>query len=127
MREQVVIRNLESVRRITNRALSGRGTVVRIGKFDHISSPAATDGKDIQINTVFPNSDRLSFNERCTVWKGLNYHMLGHILFTENTFKLQGNEKAAFVLLEDARIEWLMSYIFPGTRKYFVNNIEKIK
>ena len=127
MREQVVIRNLESVRRITNRALSGHGTVVRIGKFDHISSPAATDGKNIQLNMVFPNSDRLSLNERCTVWKGLNYHMLGHILFTENTFKLRGNEKVAFVLLEDARIEWLMSYIYPGTRKYFVNNIVKMR
>ena len=127
MKEQIVIKNLESVRRIINRALSGHSTVVRIGQFSHFSSPAITDGKDIQLNMVFPNSDRLSLNERCTVWKGLNYHVLGHILFTENTFKLQGNEKVAFVLLEDARIEWLMSYVFPGTRKYFVNNIVKMR
>ncbi|MBN1613323.1 MAG: hypothetical protein JW950_02535 [Deltaproteobacteria bacterium] len=122
-----MIRNLESVRRITNRALAGLCTVVRIGKFDHISAPAATDGKDIRINRIFPNSDRLSLKERCAVWKGLNYHMLGHILFTENTSKLRGNEKVAFALLEDARIEWLMSRVFPGTRKYFVNNIVKMR
>ncbi|MBA7593727.1 hypothetical protein ES703_00658 [subsurface metagenome] len=126
MKEQTVIKNLESVRRIINRALSGRSTAVRIGHFYHFSSPAATDGKDIQLNTVFPNSDKLPLSERCAVWKGLNYHALGHILFTENTFKLRGNEKEAFDFLEDARIEWLMSYIFPGTRKYFVNNIVKM-
>lgn len=127
MKEQTVIKNLESVRRIINRALSGHSTVVRIGYFRHFSSPAATDGKEIQLNMVFPNSDRLSLTERCAVWKGLNYHLLAHILFTENTFKLRGNDKVAFDFLEDSRIEWLMSYIFPGTRKYFVNNIVKMR
>ena len=126
MKEQTVIKNLESVRRIINRALSGQGTAVKIRRFYHFPSPVATDGKDIQLNTVFPNSDKLSLNERCAVWKGLNYHALGHILFTENTSKLRRNEKEAFDILEDARIEWLMSYVFPGTRKYFVNNLVKM-
>ena len=127
MKEQAVIKNLESVRRIINRALSGQSTVVKIGRFYHFPSPAATDGRDIQLNTVFPNSDKLPLNEKCAVWKGLNYHALAHILFTENTFKLRGNERVAFDILEDARIEWLMSYVFPGTRKYFVNNLVKMR
>jgi hypothetical protein len=126
VKEQTVVRNLESVRRIINRALSGQSTAVRIGRFYHFSSPSATDGKDIQINTVFPNSDKLPLSERCAVWKGLNYHALGHILFTQNTSKLWAKEKEVFDILEDARIEWLMSYIFPGTRKYFVNNLVKM-
>ncbi|MGB2798853.1 MAG: hypothetical protein WBC82_03285 [Dehalococcoidia bacterium] len=126
MKEQTIVRNLESVGRIINRALSGRSTSVKIGRFYHFSSPVATDGKDIQLNTVFPNSDKLSFKERYAIWKGWNYHALGHILFTENTSKLQEKEKEAFDLLEDARIEWLMSYIYPGTRKYFVNNLVKM-
>jgi len=126
VKEQTVIRNLESVGRIVNRALSGQSTALRIGRFYHFSSPAATDGKDIQLNTVFPNSDKLPLNQKCAVWKGLNYHALGHILFTQNTSKLRGNEKEAFDILEDARIEWLMSYIFPGTRKYFINNLVKM-
>ncbi len=127
MREQAVIENLESVRRIVNRALSGQNTAVRVGHFYRLSSPSATDGKDIQLNAVFPNSDKLPLSERCAVWKGLNYHALGHILFTENTFKLRGSEREAFDILEDARIEWLMSYIYPGTRKYFVNNLVKME
>lgn len=126
MKEQTVIKNLESVRRIINRALAGKSTPVKIRRFYHFSSPAATDGKAIQLNTVFPNSDRLPFSEKCAVWKGLNYHALGHILFTENTFQLQGNDKKTFDILEDFRIEWLMSYVFPGTRKYFVNNLIKM-
>jgi len=99
---------------------------VKIRRFYHFSSPAATDGKHIQINTVFPNSDKLPLSEKCAIWKGLNYHALGHILFTENTSRLQGKEKEAFDILEDFRIEWLMSRIFPGTRKYFVNNLVKM-
>lgn len=126
MKEQPVIKNLESVRRIINRALSGRSTAVKIRRFYHFSSPAATDGKVIQLNTVFPNSDKLPLSEKCAVWKGLNYHALGHILFTENTPKLRGKEKEAFDTLEDFRMEWLMSYVFPGTRKYFVNNLVKM-
>ncbi|GAG46121.1 unnamed protein product, partial [marine sediment metagenome] len=106
MKEQTVVKNLESVGRIINRALSGNSTSVKIARFYHFSSPVATDGRDIQLNTVFPNSDKLSLKERCAIWKGWNYHALGHILFTENTFKLQGKEKEGFDILEDARIEW---------------------
>jgi len=126
VKEQTVVKNLESVGRIINRALSGRSTSVRIGRFYHFSSPLATDGRDIQLNTVFPNSDKLSFPEKCAIWKGCNYHALGHILFTENTSRLEGRDKEGFDFLEDARIEWLMSYVFPGTRKYFVNNLVRM-
>jgi len=126
VREQTVTKNLESVARIINRALSGRSTSLRIGRFYHFSCPLSTDGRDIQLNTVFPNSDKMTLQEKCAIWKGCNYHALGHILFTENTSTLQGREKEAFEFLEDARVEWLMSYVFPGTRKYFVNNLVRM-
>jgi hypothetical protein len=126
VKEQTVTKNLESVARIINRALSGRSTSLRIGRFYHFSSPLSTDGRDIQLNTVFPNSDKMTLQEKCSIWKGCNYHALGHILFTENTSTLQGREKEAFEFLEDARVEWLMSYVFPGTRKYFVNNLVRM-
>ena len=126
MRQQSVFKNVESVGRITNRALGGRATTLRIGHFYHFSGPVSTDGKDIQLNTVFPNSHKLSLKEKIAIWKGLNYHALGHILFTENSVNLQGKEREAFDFLEDGRVEWLMSYIYPGTRKYFVNNLMKM-
>lgn len=127
MKEYMVRKNLEAVNRITNRALAGRGTSVRIGRFYHFSSPVLTDGKDIQLNTVFPNSENLSLTEKIAIWKGWNYHALGHIMFTETPSHLEAKEREAFDFLEDARVEWLMSYIFPGTRKYFVNNMVKMR
>lgn len=126
MKQQSVVKNVEAVGRITNRALGARATTLRIGHFYHFSGPVSTDGKEIQLNTVFPNSDKLPLKEKVAIWKGLNYHALGHILFTENTANLRGKEREAFDFLEDGRIEWLMSYIYPGTRKYFVNNMVKM-
>jgi len=79
VRQQSVFKNVESVGRITNRALGGRATTLRIGHFYHFSGPVSTDGKDIQLNTVFPNSHKLSLKEKIAIWKGLNYHAPGSI------------------------------------------------
>lgn len=125
MSESAAIERLQSVCRIINRALSGQSTEVAIGHFG-TDAPVTTDGRDIHVSAAFPNSEGLSLRERCAVWKGLNYHALGHIMFTDNTFSLRGAEREAFDVLEDARIEWLMSAVFPGTRKYFVNNLVKM-
>lgn len=67
-----------------------------------------------------------SFSSLVTA-KALNLHELGHVLFTRSPNTLVGsNEHNAYDILEDQRVEWVLSRKFPGMRKYFSLLVSKL-
>ena len=90
-------------------------------------------GKDVKVNLELLASSTFAVANREFIMirvgeehsqevtaKAFNLHELGHILFTETIPDLSDKERRAHNILEDQRLEWIMSHTWPAMRKYFV-------
>lgn len=88
---------------------------------DPITSPARNNGKEIQFNSnLIENLDTTTI----TSLSGLNYHEVAHVLFTpragSNLGKYVHDNRLvrAFNILEEGRVETLLTNKYPATRLF---------
>lgn len=107
-----------------NRVLTGEEIVCTTEDQPHMHAPAWSDGRTVTFNTAHIGS--VSSTDDIIKITGLNYHELSHIMFTprqntELTRKVidQGH-KQTYNILEDQRIETLLTAMYPATKPYFM-------
>lgn len=128
-KEEIHNERLDALARVfmrVNRVLSGGDvecTVVR-GNLATVNAPAWNDGTLVTFNgDMIGNVTDIDDIIKVT---GLNYHELSHIMFTPRvTTKMRkkvidNGWHTAFNILEDQRIETLMTGMFKATEPYFV-------
>ena len=118
---------ITSVYQLTDRVLTNRDLEVEVTTSEEDvngaqDSVAWSDGQKITFNlsrvTNLSDEDLISLN-------GLNYHELSHIIYTPRsgselvTRLAENNLITAFNMLDDQRIESLMSARYPATIPYF--------
>lgn len=114
-------------------ALAGRRVtckVVPAAKTSINEAPAwTTDGRDITINESRRSTSKFNTNQGLVVANGLNYHELSHVMFTPRKgnpiFAAVSREgwATAFNILEDQRIEGIMTTRFTTTRHYLTATV----
>ena len=91
---------------------------VTIAHSKEMDEPSMTDGKDIILNGKF--IDNVS-DDTIIGLNGVNYHELAHVLFTPRVgsalgqYVMSNNMKRAFNVLEEGRIERLITTKYPTT------------
>lgn len=126
--QDILITRLEGLRRaleLTDRVLSGQKATL---KFNLVcaenAEPALSYGSDIQVNVGLIRD--LGSNSALVKILGLNYHEVGHVRYGVNPGRLsslleQTNHRflEAFQVVEEARIETLLSAKYEKMKKYF--------
>jgi hypothetical protein len=113
---------LDSVGAVYQRAdriITGDSDIaVTIAHSKEMTEPSMTDGKDIVFNGKFINNVS---DDTIIGLNGVNYHELAHVLFTPRVGSALGqyvtsnNMKRAFNVLEEGRIERLLTTKYPTT------------
>jgi cobalamin biosynthesis protein CobT len=100
-----------------------------------VEPTAATDGRRVRVGTKVLNEPK-PFFEQADIMLGLTTHEMAHILHSD--FEVlkrakDGFHKAIMNVIEDERIEHLLSEEFPGyannlatTKKYFLDEVYRI-
>lgn len=126
--QDILMTRLEGLRRaleLTDRVLSGRNTTLKFNLDCYEGSePAISYGDDITVN-VGTIKD-LGSNSTLVKILGLNYHEVGHVRYSVNPTLLynvidrpHSRFVEAFQVLEEARIETLLSAKYAKMKKYF--------
>lgn len=126
-REREALRALATMFTKADRVLSGDPVNVVVQHNCPVRAPAWTDGNVITFNGDM--LDSLTDAETLVRIFGLNYHELAHQMFTprvtyHSTFGkalISENLKFAFNVLEDQRIETLLTGLYPSTIPYLVS------
>lgn len=106
-----------------DRTLAGMPVDVEVTNQPFKKAPGWSDGKTITFN--LPEVGRVKTTDDLIKVTGLNYHELGHIMYTprERSFivrQVQMNHCfGAFNMLEDQRLETFMTSRFLSTKPYF--------
>ena len=109
---------LASVYQLADSVLSGEKISVKFGPVPNTMAPAWTTGTEIFVNTA---TIGLEDFEDIVRLHGLNFHELSHVLYTPRAgtvlakFCLENDLMPAFNLLEDQRIESLLTTKYPST------------
>lgn len=110
-----------------DRILAGRDIDVVLVS-NSTPAPAWSDGRVITFNTAQLNAP-VSTVEGIVALTGVNYHELAHILYTPRPAQVGGAYAEFrgmgtwhyFNILEDQRIETMLTGLFPSTAPYFVS------
>ena len=112
------LRALAGTYQTTDRILSGEGLTVVVEQNDNAPAAAWTDGSQITFNSARVKEIDASSVERMN---GLNFHELSHVLYTPRrgtslvSWVLDHQYTEEFNLLEDQRIEALLTARYPAT------------
>lgn len=118
---------LDSMARVfrrVNRVLAAQDVECEVDHADTIPAPAWSDGRTVTFNAM-RIGDVTSVDDIIKL-TGVNYHELSHIMFTPRAGTdyrnrvISGGYMTAFNILEDQRIETLMTGMFKATAPYFV-------
>lgn len=125
-KEEVTKARIEALARVyqkADRVLTGDRIVVQAVEGTGKTAPAWTDGNTITFN--LSKIDSATSVDDLIRLTGLNYHELGHAMFTPR----QGSRLArevmskgwfdAFNILEDQRLETFLTVMYPSTVPYF--------
>lgn len=112
------LQGLAGVYQTTDRILTGEGLTVAVEEWAGQGVAAWTDGSKITIN-----SDEISKVDADNIERmhGVNFHELAHILYTPRKgttllgWVVDNNMIGAFNILEDQRIETLLTARYPST------------
>lgn len=105
-----------------DRTLSGEPIQVRVENSPGIQAPAWSNGQSITLNAALLQDIR-AIDQLAHVY-GLNYHELAHCLFTPRAGTnyaqavKRSNWRMASNILEDQRIETLLTGMYPAIRPY---------
>jgi hypothetical protein len=123
-------RNMANTYLKLNRVISGRHDLqVELADDMKMDAPAWSDGMTVTFNR--PKIGNISTIQDIVELTGLNYHELSHIMFTprrtsyfyselaKTTAVMQQQRFAAANILEDQRIETLMTGLYPAVAPYF--------
>jgi len=116
---------LASIYQLADSVLSGEKVSVRVGRA-HTSVPAWTTGTEIFINTSAIGAEDF---ESIVRMHGLNFHELSHVLFTPRAgtklsqFCIDNGLMAAFNILEDQRIESMLTAKYPSTAPWLTASV----
>lgn len=109
---------LGSVYQLADSVLSGEKVTVNVGRAAHSRIPAWTTGSEIFINTSAIGAEDFDSIVRM---HGLNFHELSHVLYTPRAgtklaqYCIENGLMSAFNLLEDQRIESMLTAKYPST------------
>lgn len=109
---------LASVYQLADSIIAGEKISVSVGSVPQAQAPAWTSGAEIFINTATISLE--DFDDIVRL-HGLNFHELSHVLFTPRAgtnlsqFCMDNGLMPAFNMLEDQRIESLMTTKYPST------------
>lgn len=121
--KQEQITNLANVFTRVDRVLASRGDIKCVAVLSGSGAPAWSDGKTITFNINRIND--ITNVEDIVMITGLNYHELAHVLYTPREthtvgeYVLRNGFQTAFNILEDQRIETLLTATYPATAAYF--------
>jgi len=126
--EDVLRTRLEGLRRsleLTDRVLSGRDVTLKFDLSPFASEPASSLGNKITVNVG--TIKNLGSSSALVSILGLNYHEVAHVRYGVNPASLQSSlgKKAhtrfleAYRIIEEARIETLLSTKYEKMKKYF--------
>lgn len=127
--KQERLRSMASTFARANSTLTGYDVSVEVTATNMIASPAYSLQRAVYLNTPFIGS--LDTTDDIVKVTGLNFHELSHVMFTpgpSTALIMTIRQKALFKyfnMLEDQRIESLMTALYPSMRPYFTMAILK--
>lgn len=123
--QQERLRNLARTFEKVNRVLTNRNDVrCAVESNPQVNAPAWSDGRTVTFNLLHVGS--ITSIDDIIKITGLNYHELSHLLFTPRPTSWYGQKISEEGLeqwaniLEDQRIETLLTGMYPATAPYFV-------
>lgn len=125
--EEIRIERLEALARVFQRAdrvLAQQNVTCSIDTDGVVNAPAWSSDADITFNATMVGA--VSSTDDIIKMTGLNYHELSHVLFTPRLGSMIGVAVQAeglgnaFNILEDQRIETLLTGWYPSTQPYFL-------
>jgi len=121
---------LASVYSLTDKVLTKSNPTVYLTDSTELTVPAMNDGKDIFISTR-GYGDRVN-NMDIAMFHGLNYHEVAHLLYSPRQgaelgkwLKDNDDYLRAFNILEDGRIEVLLTHKHPSVIPFLTNAVVK--
>ena len=129
-RKAMEVESLAAIYTLTDKVLTKSAPTVHLVRDQGMTVPAMNDGKDIFINingygATVANMDIATLH-------GLNYHEVAHLLYSPRVGSEFGrwvseNQKLlrAFNILEDARIEVLLTHKYPAVLPFITNTVLK--
>jgi hypothetical protein len=122
---------LASVYSLTDKVLTKSMPTVHLVQDSSMSVPAMNDGKDIYINTL-KYGRRVNDMDIASL-HGLNYHEVAHLLYSPRVgsdlgkwVKENENYLRAFNILEDGRIEVLLTHKYPSVIPFINTAVIKL-
>lgn len=116
------MRALASTYTKVDRVLSGQMLSVTVEEHDNSLPPAWFYNKQITLNTAAIGPVRT--RDDVVAITGLNYHELGHAMFTPN-YSVASHLRTSSNLLEDQRMESLLVATYPQIRPYLMLALRK--
>lgn len=112
------LKALASIYQLTDFIIAGERLTVTVGQYNNTKVPAWTTGTEIVLNAA--QFDSHDFDDLVR-FHGLNFHELAHVMFSPRAgtslvqWAMEHFYAQAFNILEDQRIESLMTTKYPST------------